>query len=361
MIPEISVIVPVYNAEQYVSKCIESLLCQTFGNFEILLINDGSTDTSAEICRRYVCQDSRVKLFEQENQGVCSARNKGLDVASGELITFVDSDDWMESNGLEILFNQYKATNADLIVADMAFVEGKNKRNIRIFDKAFTTEDKNWIDKYEMACIGYGYNPNPGTRMNIVGLGSMGNKLYKTGIIEKYKLRFDPYTLGIYEDNLFVLNYLEKIQKVTYISKVVYNYRKVANSNSRGFKPKTLEINKRIFEKITEFIKQYKKENADDYYKALYIYIIRRLAGSLNVYFFSKDNPRGFIDRLNELQSVICSEPYYTAIQKVDWRLLNPKNHRITWLTARTYSAIVIWFFHVLRTELRAILIKFMS
>lgn len=356
MNPEVSIIVPVYNAEQYISKCIESVLCQTFTNFELILVNDGSTDGSADICRNYANIDARVQFYEQENQGVCSARNRGLNVAIGETVTFVDSDDWMEKRGLELLLNEYKSSKADLIIGDIAFAEGDKVRKIRVFNKSFVTDDKSWIDKYEMACIGYGYNPNPGTKLNIVGLGSMGNKLYKRELVEKYKLCFDSYTLGIYEDNLFVLYFLEHVRRVSYISEVVYNYRKVVNSNSRGFKHNTLEINKRIFEKIVEFIEANKKDNKEDYYKALYIYVIRRLEASLSVYFFATENGKSFTKKLNELQNIILEEPYKTAIQKVDWRLLNPKNHRITWASARTNSAFIMWFIFSLRRAVRKII-----
>ena len=114
MNPKISIIIPVYNAEKYVGACIESLLAQSFSDFECILVNDGSTDGSSAVCREYAKKDPRVIHIDQENQGVCGARNTGLDAARGETITFVDSDDWMDENGLEILYNEYLRTGADL-------------------------------------------------------------------------------------------------------------------------------------------------------------------------------------------------------------------------------------------------------
>ena len=93
--PKISVIIPVYNAESTLRRCVDSFLAQTFTDFECLLINDGSKDRSGEICDEYVARDSRVKVFHKENGGVSSARNVGLDNATGEWIAFVDSDDWV--------------------------------------------------------------------------------------------------------------------------------------------------------------------------------------------------------------------------------------------------------------------------
>lgn len=342
MKPKISIIIPVYNAEKYISEAVESVLEQGYKNYEIILINDGSTDNSGRICEDFSKRNDRIHYIEQENTGVCGARNAGLDVAIGELVFFMDSDDWLEPDSLSVLYDEFQRTNSDMIVADMRFVGEIRKRELHVFDKSFTTTDEDWIDKYEMACIGYGYNPNPGTKFNIAGLGSMGNKLYKRSIIEKNKLRFDPYTMGIYEDNLFVLHYLVNCKSVTYISKIVYNYREVGNSNSRGFKSKTLEINRRIFTRIQEFINTYKSNSKNEYNKALYIYIIRRLEVSLSVYFFAQGNTDPFINRIKELRNVLRSEPYKTAIREVDIKKLKP-SHRFTCLTAKTKTAVVVW------------------
>lgn len=354
--PEISIIIPVYNSEPYISECIESILHQSFRNFEIILINDGSTDNSERICRQYEKTDSRIKVISQSNAGVCAARNIGLDNAAGNMISFVDSDDWLPENGLELLFEEYKRAEADLVIGDIVFFESGKTRLIRVFDKSFVHKDKAWINEYQRACIGYGYNPNPGTKMNVTGLGSMGNKLYRRSIIESAKLRFDPYTLGIYEDNLFVLHYLEYCKTVSYLSEAVYYYRKVGNSNSRGFKARTLEINDRIFSRIEEFIHEYKSNMIDDFHQALYIYIIRRLDGSLSVFFFAKDNDLSFHTRIKELKKLLLSEPYNTALSKVDPSRLNPKNHKITWLTAKTRSAILVWLSYESRMAARRML-----
>ena len=100
-IPKISVIVPVYNTEKFLQRCIDSVLAQTYQDFELLLIDDGSKDSSDTICDEYAAQDTRVKVFHKENGGVSSARNVGLDNARGEWITFVDSDDYIEENYLQ--------------------------------------------------------------------------------------------------------------------------------------------------------------------------------------------------------------------------------------------------------------------
>ena len=113
---KISIVVPVYNVEKYLSKCLESLISQTLADIEIICINDGSTDKSLEILENYASKDNRVKIINQENQGVSTARNNGLACANGEYVTFVDSDDWLESNSCEELYNKAIQTNSDIVL-----------------------------------------------------------------------------------------------------------------------------------------------------------------------------------------------------------------------------------------------------
>ena len=113
--PLISIIVPVYNVESYLKRCIESILNQTFRDFELILVNDGSTDNSEIICKEYALKDERIKYFYQRNKGVSEARNKGIDNSSGEYIQFIDSDDYVDENFLEIVVNRFKRDNSDIV------------------------------------------------------------------------------------------------------------------------------------------------------------------------------------------------------------------------------------------------------
>ena len=116
--PKISVIIPVYNAESTLRRCVDSVLAQTFTDFECLLINDGSKDKSGEICDEYARKDSRVKVFHKENGGVSSARNVGLDNARGEWVSFVDSDDWVEGDILESMYKTALLSGSSLVTCD---------------------------------------------------------------------------------------------------------------------------------------------------------------------------------------------------------------------------------------------------
>lgn len=132
----ISVIVPVYNAEKYLDKCIQSILGQTYPNIELLLIDDGSTDSSGSICDRYLAGDTRVRVFHKSNEGISAARNLGLDNAKGEWIAFVDSDDWIDADMYEDMYNAAIRNQADMVCCDL-WIEYKNSRIIQSYDNRY--------------------------------------------------------------------------------------------------------------------------------------------------------------------------------------------------------------------------------
>ena len=119
--PEVSIIVPLYNAEKYIARCLDSLLSQTFENIEVVIINDGSTDDSREICEEFSHRDSRIKIFDMSNSGVSAARNKGISYCRGEWILFVDSDDAIDHNTVEVLLELQKRQNVDTVVYSFIF------------------------------------------------------------------------------------------------------------------------------------------------------------------------------------------------------------------------------------------------
>ena len=118
MIPIVSIIVPVFNSEKYIEKCLKSLLAQTYKDLEILVIDDGSKDNSSDVVRQLQLDDQRIKLICQENQGVSSARNKGIEMSKGQYIVFVDSDDYVESNYVETLLDLYEEERGDVAISN---------------------------------------------------------------------------------------------------------------------------------------------------------------------------------------------------------------------------------------------------
>lgn len=351
--PKISIIVPVYNVQQYIGQCLESLVNQTFDDIEIIIVDDGSPDESYKIYEKYAEKDSRVRIIKKENAGVSEARNTGIDNAAGDFLMFVDSDDWMEPDGCEILYNEYLKNKADLVVSDAYTVTNGIKRTNRIFKSDFSTNDRDFIRQYQAACIGYGYNPMPADKSNVSGLGSPWNKLYSRKIIIDNSLRYDSYVKGIYDDNLFTLHYLSKASSVSYVAKPIYNYRIVTQSLTQSYKANTLDISRRIFEKIQEFISQ--QENPEFFEKPFYMYVIRRLSAELSVYYFSPKSTKPLSESKKELRQMLDKEPYASAIKGVEAGKLMPA-HKLTYYTAKMKWPFGMWATLKIRRKVRTML-----
>lgn len=209
--PIVSVIIPVYNAEQYLANCLNSVLSQTLYNFEILLIDDGSLDKSGEICNRYAECDNRIRVFHKENGGVSSARNLGLKNAKGKWLTFLDSDDELMSDALEYLV-KIANSQSDLVLA------GYDTINCQT-GVVKSTSDFPFVSKKlcRDSAIKLMYRSD-------FYLCFICSKLYKNSIIKKNNLYFDE-TIYYSEDRLFVIQYLSNCKNfIQYSTKSIYKY-----------------------------------------------------------------------------------------------------------------------------------------
>ncbi|MDR0427349.1 MAG: glycosyltransferase [Dysgonamonadaceae bacterium] len=205
--PKVSVIIPIYNAESYLKTCIESVLSQTFTNFELLLINDGSTDNSKQICEEYASKDKRIQVISKENGGVSNTRNVGLEKARGHWINFIDSDDQVNESYLENLYNETTSDDNVLIL------QGINYYN----DKLEKTEQLPNITLKENA-ISQAFQT-----LKIYNFGYPFSKLYNRAVIEKNHLRFNE-NISFWEDLLFMCEYIYQINTIKFIEGANYNY-----------------------------------------------------------------------------------------------------------------------------------------
>ncbi|WP_300854408.1 glycosyltransferase family 2 protein, partial [uncultured Clostridium sp.] len=202
----ISVIIPVYQCEKYLSECITSILNQTYKNFELLLINDGSFDNSGMICDDFANKDNRIRVFHQENQGVAQSRQNGINKSKGKYITFIDSDDFIDADYLEVLYNKIIKTNSDIVCC--------NSRDIgnAIYDNNMILVDEEIEDKKRMLSDYF-----QGKRYAYCVWG----KLYKKESIQNLKFR----TLKYGEDTCFILDLFNTCNKICLYSYCGYNYR----------------------------------------------------------------------------------------------------------------------------------------
>ena len=232
----ISVIVPIYNVEKYLNKCLDSIINQTYKNLEIILIDDGSPDKCPQICDEYAKKDKRVKVIHKLNGGLSSARNTGIDIANGKYISFVDSDDYIDKRMLEKLHKNIIETKSELAICNLFYVYDKKKSAIEFEKENFIVSG---TDKFKNL-----YN-----RYNIVTILA-SNKLYSKTIFKDIR-----YKNGIVnEDEEIIFKILDKTNKVSYINDKLYYYVQRNDSIMHKFNLKRLDIMKIHEERIENLI-----------------------------------------------------------------------------------------------------------
>ena len=207
--PKISIIVPVYNVEKYLPRCLDSLISQTLDDIEILCIDDGSMDNSLEILQKYAEQDARVKVFSQENAGVAQARNLGLKHMQGQYLMFCDSDDWYEPIMCEKMLQTITCENVDFVLCN-TILQDIGEDSARQVGKM--------KDKYRLPAGEYLLDTETKQRMSVV----VWDKIFRTDYIKKYNLFFPPVAPG--EDMVFVHQYMALSKKCIVLEDKLYNY-----------------------------------------------------------------------------------------------------------------------------------------
>ena len=244
----ISIIIPVYNAEKYIEQCLNSIKNQTYNYFEVILVNDGSKDNSENICKKFSNSDARFRYFVKEHGGVSSARNLGLDNAQGYYITFIDSDDWVDENHLELLVNNIKENNSDMAVSSI-----KNFNNIDTFYfRANTNQEKYLLNFNKMRKEEFLVNlPKLILAQNSYKI--VVSKLFKKDFI--HDIRFEE-TIIYVNDTQFLFDLYLKMNSISYINEATYIYRLHDESPSSNFNQQYTEqellIYKKMYEKIAE-------------------------------------------------------------------------------------------------------------
>lgn len=336
---KVSVIVPCYKVEKFLPKCIETLISQTLEDIEIILVDDGSPDSSGLICDRAAETDERVKVIHKKNGGVSAARNDGLDAAKGQYVIFVDSDDYMPANALEILHTRAEATHADVVVGDIYRVFGEDERRVHFYNKEFTTSDRSEFDKLIQADFYNQYCPYPYEGKPAFGYGGPWNKLVRRELLLQNDIRFDVRVNGLFDDIIYTAYVLAVSKTFSYVSKPVYAYRILTTSITRTYKSNLLETNEAIFHSWEEFLEKYDSKQV--YREAYYANVIRRFDDSLNRYFFSENNSKTSKEVRTELDNVMSSEPYKSVPQYVNFNILT-KRHRMLAKQLKKGSPLVV-------------------
>lgn len=253
MRPMVSIIVPIYNAEQYLRRCVDSILNQEYTDFELLLVNDGSTDASGDICEEYGDRDPRVIVIQKENTGVSDSRNRAIDRARGKYLQFLDSDDWITPDATRLFVRAAEEYGCDMVISDFYRVVGE-----RLSPKG-DIEEEGVLTREEFAAH---MMENPADFY----YGVLWNKLYRRDIVEEHNLRMDT-DINWCEDFMFNLEYI-RYAKVFYAlhAPIYYYVKRKGSLASQGINiSKTVKMKLNVFEYYNNFYKHVLEE--EDYEK----------------------------------------------------------------------------------------------
>lgn len=308
----LSFIVPVYNVEKYIASCIESLLHQneSNGNIEIILVDDGSTDRSFEICKEYERQFDKIKVFHQKNMGANVARNLGLEQATGEWVCFVDSDDWVDEELYRVLSTE-RSKDWDIIIYSYKKVTKRkicsgapNAKYMEIYGEEFKKLEEAALNKtapgkYNSSCI---------------DITLVWNKLYRRKFLQDNHLQFEPSMTKI-QDLEFNLNVYSRARKAVYLDKELYYYRINEDSVTHRYQPDIIEKFNIVNSCIEKFVKNNLREELE---KGYYERIATHFRTIMVLYLCNKENKEKYSVRKRKFLELLETEPYATAMKKVN-------------------------------------------
>ncbi len=293
----VSVIIPVYNSEKYIEKCLKSVIGQTYKDTEIIVIDDGSKDDTGKICDSF--RQDNIRVFHQENQGVSVARNKGLEEAKGEFIMFVDGDDYLEIEAIEQLLKGMDERTD--IVSCCCKTTGEEP----VFEDHFFDGDRiyeNDLDKEELFLQLIDPKNGKKSERTVTAIGVPWGKLYRRNFIEKNNLRFDP-KLRRLQDNVFNMYAFAKADKLVYLDRPLYNYRiDHIQSFYSGYRnpantEKVIRERKKFFSQNRKLYSYEVERVFDRYVYKSFITGLKYYASRSNMY--NKNIRRGFIRMIN--------------------------------------------------------------
>lgn len=334
----VSIIVPVYNAESYLPKCLDSLINQTIKNIEIILINDGSTDNSAYICEKYKNQDRRIIYKKILNNGVSNARNVGIELSQAEWITFVDSDDWVSLDYCEKLIS-YKNDEIGLVIGRTLSVE-----NGIVLSDAFKGKQCTYFrtDDEKLTLYRSIINDNPKVR-KYPHLATCSAKLFKKEIIDKYKIRYKT-NLKYYEDAIFNMQVIDKSRAVAVLADKLYYYRFNNTSATQNFYFNTVQYYENAAEELLNLIRELNLQIKDDYYQ----FNIKNMDTFLTNYFKKK---KGIREEYRFVKKVCNRKIFKDTILHVHWTTLTSKRRIAIVLCGKFKAYFLIQFLYKIKVK----------
>lgn len=342
----ISIIVPIYNAEQWLEKCLNSLLVQTYRNIEVICVDDGSQDKSASLLADYSIKDCRIKVIRQHNEGLSSARNRGMKEAQGEWLMFVDSDDWIDTTTCEKAVKLALSHKLDVVLWSYIreFSDGEKKsRPLMDGDKLF---DEDNIHSLHRLMIGpVGKELSDPTLLH--SWGTVWGKLYSRRVIGQTEF-VDTNIISSAEDGLFNIEVFTRVKRAFYLNEAMYHYRKGEKKSLTGrYSPHLNEGWQNLYTIIADVITSHNLPS--DFYKALNSRIVLGLIGQgLN----ECKSPRNRQGKIDAIKQIITQYTYTQAICDLPLRYL-PLQWRIFFDAAKKGRAEILYILLLIIKKLR--------
>ena len=325
----ISIVIPVYNAAAYLPDMLDSIIGQSYEKFEIILVNDGSTDNSSSICHAYADKHSYIHVYDRKNHGASASRNFGIEKASGEFVWFMDSDDILEKDALLQAMQTQRKCNADLVIGGMNFCFTKEKRVVlKKVQKDTVLDEHQFKCRYqELFCANY--------------ISSLCNKLIRRNVIIENNIRMNE-SLHMYEDYVFCMDILLKCKTVACISEVFYNYQlRETPSLSHRHKKDIMKMFCILEEKISEYRKAFGGEfaSADASLNNLMIYLayecVKNEARQINPY--------------KSVKRILCDEVFHDVMLKYK---STERRHRIIQVIMKNKMALLILMYFAMTKKI---------
>lgn len=331
--PLVSIIIPAYNVEKYIACCLDSIMQQTYNNIEIIIVNDGSTDHTLEVALQYQKRDTRITLIDQQNSGVSESRNTALKYAKGDYILFVDADDWLDINTVQVCIEQSEAEQADvcMFAYQSEFPNRSDIRRLYPDNRTFLDKDCKDLQRRIIGPI----NEELCMPQRLDSYGTIWAKLYRRDLLKGLFFE-DLNKVGSAEDTLFNSFIFLRVKKAVYINEPFYHYRRNnATSVTKRFRPNLLKQWSYLFAEMSKCVQTAEAKEA----------LLNRIAISLfgfdlNVY----DADIAWKEKIRLISECLSHPFYIKAYQQMKFQYL-PIHWRLFYLSAKYKLSVIVLLF----------------
>lgn len=335
---KISVIIPVYNSEKFLAKCLESVLKQTYQNIEIICVDDGSSDKSLSIVMELQKKDSRIICFQKKNEGVSYARNFALKNITGDYVLFVDSDDWIEPKTCEVALQTLKQKQVDVVMWSYIRESKKGSKKKHIFDSDVLFDSEQVYDLLYRRMVGVSGH-DLSKPENADALCTVWGKLYRRDLIEEHHIHFyDIRKTGTYEDGLFNLEYFSYVKSAFFMNEYLYHYRRDNQESVTAVYNKNLW---KQYQYLYSILKTHIVEKQLD--STFTVALNNRIALNLvqlGINIMAED--AGATKKIRKIQNILTDSTYHAAVKQLCTKEM-PMHWKVFFMLAKRKSAIGVY------------------